>query len=501
MSRINHSIKTRHFASVNLFALLIIIAVIAAIETGRRTGTPLPAPFLLIFGSLAIVAGLAGLRTGLIAASIAALFVSYSAMNNFGPESLTGNIFTVLTGSAVAFFTAYMLGSSRDKRIELTDELVTSQAALLEVRNELAAKVERRTHELGEVSSELSHLRNRLDSAIEHSPAGVMVIDRDLNIVSINPAGLEQLGTDSIPADWRNFRHLMKDFEMYSANGERISPDNGPLTDALSEGKVTDRFEFKLVRRDRTVRWLRVAIAPILSDDGQIMGATSINLDVSEEKHVAEAMRALTRQLMQVQEDERTQLAYELHDQIGQYLTALNLNLHALKKNANDDELLADCIAQVDGLTGTVRNLSVELRPAMLDDLGLVAALRWYLARQRQRSGHGITFDANVALGKLSPEISTACFRVVQEAVSNAIRHSGCDSLTVRMYNKDGWLCIDVVDQGCGFDVRNRKSGGSQNPGLGLLVMSERVAQLGGEFEAESEIDRGTRVTACFPLR
>ncbi|MDH4316735.1 MAG: ATP-binding protein [Gammaproteobacteria bacterium] len=485
---------SRYRRSLNLYALLIVVAVIATIETGRRTGTMVPAPFLLIFGSVALVAGLTGLRTGLAAASIAAMFVVYSARQGFGPTSLTGSIFTVITGSSIAFFTAYLLGSSRDKRIKLTEELLASQAALLDARNELEVIVERRT-------AEVSDLRNRLDSATEYSPAGVLVIDREMNIVSLNPAGMEQLGVDSIPAEWRGFRDIMQDFEMYSTNGERISLGKGPLTDAINEGKVTDRFEFRLVRPDRVVRWYRVAIAPIRSDDGLITGATAINLDISKEKQATEAMRALTQQLMQVQEDERTQLAYELHDEIGQYLTALNLNLHALEKGSNFQKLLVDCIAQVDGLMSTVKNLSVELRPAMLDDLGLVAAVRWYLARQRQRSGLGITFDSNVSLGKLSPEISTACFRVVQEAVTNAISHSGCDALTVRMYNEDGGLFVEISDRGCGFDVRNRNSAGSQQPGLGLLVMRERVSQLGGEFAVESEIGRGTQISACFPLR
>jgi signal transduction histidine kinase len=212
-------------------------------------------------------------------------------------------------------------------------------------------------------------------------------------------------------------------------------------------------------------------------------------------------MRELSRQLLQVQEDERTHLAYELHDEIGQRLSALNLNLHALQNSSDTQNLLPDCITQVEELASTIKNLSVELRPAMLDDLGLVAALRWYLERQRQRSGHGITFDANVALGRLAANVSTASFRVVQEAVSNAIKHANCTALTVRLYNENGGLCIEVLDDGRGFDVRNHGTGGGHDNRLGLLSMSERVSQLGGEFEIESEVGQGTRVTACFPLR
>ncbi|MDH4049340.1 MAG: hypothetical protein OEV63_14545, partial [Gammaproteobacteria bacterium] len=145
MSSMIQNKASRYRRSLNLYALLIVIAVIATIETGRRTGTMVPAPFLLIFGSVALVAGLTGLRTGLAAASIAAMFVVYSALKDFGPATLTGHAFNVLAGSSIAFFTAYLLGSSRDKRIKLTEELLASQAALLDARNELEVIVERRT--------------------------------------------------------------------------------------------------------------------------------------------------------------------------------------------------------------------------------------------------------------------------------------------------------------------------------------------------------------------
>jgi signal transduction histidine kinase len=294
---------------------------------------------------------------------------------------------------------------------------------------------------------------------------------------------------------------FLQRYEMYTVNGERMEFGQGPLTDALDSGTVSDDVEFRLVRPDGSFGWYRGSMAPIFSNNKGVAGATVIMADITEAKSAATAMRELSQKLMRVQEDERTHLAYELHDEIGQNLTALNLNLHALQNEPGNRRLLLDSIVQVEELTGAVRNLSVELRPAMLDDLGLVAALRWYLARQRQRSGHGITFDANVTLGRLPEEITTASFRVVQEAVTNAIKHANCNAMIVRLYNEDGGLCIEVSDDGRGFDVRKETTARSFYRGPGLLSMSERVNQLGGVFEIDSEPGRGTRIMACFPIR
>jgi signal transduction histidine kinase len=176
------------------------------------------------------------------------------------------------------------------------------------------------------------------------------------------------------------------------------------------------------------------------------------------------------------------------------------MKLHAMKSAVDDPVELAACMSQVDELAHTVKNLSAELRPAELDDLGLVAAVRWFLTRQMQRTGHGITFDANIDFGNLPLAVTTACFRVIQEAVTNAIDHAECNALTVRLYNEGGALCIAVSDDGHGLDKRRHTTEKPSDAGLSLILMRERVEQLGGAFKIESETNQGTTVIASFPL-
>lgn len=484
-----------------VYSMLLVIAVIAVIEASRRTGFGVPAPFLLLCGSVAVAAGLAGLRAGIAAATLCAAFFVYSAIVQFGPSSLVGSPTTVLVGGSIAFVVAILIGWSRDRRVELTEALSRTQVELLRARNELAAKVEQRTAELGEVNKELHTVRSRLASAIEQSPAGVAIIGIDRQFKSTNRAMLDMLRVDHAEIAEPDVGKFLANYRLFTKNGERIEFGSGPLTDALETGKVTDNFEFRMEYADGGFVWLRGSMGPIRSEKGTITGTTIVVLDITEQKQAAAAMHSLSRRLMVVQEEERTSLAYELHDEVGQHLTALNMNLHALKNDPDNPPLLAVCISQVAELTDTVRNLSVELRPAMLDDLGLIAALRWYLGKQRERTGYHITLDADIALGSMEPELATAFFRLAQEAVGNAIKHADCESITVRIYNTDGDLCITITDDGQGFDIRKRGHAIPDDLRLGLLSMRERISQLDGSFKIESEIGRGTTITACFPLR
>jgi signal transduction histidine kinase len=344
-------------------------------------------------------------------------------------------------------------------------------------------------------------MRSRLESAIEQSPAGVVVVGVDRKVKSINPAMRAMLRVNATAAAEPDLEQFLAKHKLLSSGGERFQLGRGPLTDALNTGNVTQKFEFQQARDEGSSAWFRGSVGPILSEGGTIMGATVIMLDITEEKNATAAMHDLVRQLMRVQEEERTSLAYELHDEIGQQLTALNLNLHALKNDPDNPPLLAVCASQVTELTTTVRNLSVELRPAMLDELGLLAALRWYLGRQRDKTGYLVSLDADATLGELPADLTTAVFRVVREAAGNAIKHAGCVTITVRVSKDGGGLCTTVGDRGRGFDVHTRGDEIPNQFNLGLLSMRERASQLNGSIQIDSEIGRGTKVTARFPLR
>lgn len=485
-------------ALVDLVSIGVVIASLAYIETARRLGFQAPVPFLILYGSVAVAASFAGLRAGLAGALLASAFVVYSALQQFGPASLTGGVVQVISGISIAFVIAVLLGRRHDRLLRLTAELEQSRAALARARDELAGKVELRTDQLSDATTQLSDIRSQLDNTLLYSPAGVFVVGRNNRIESANPAALKQFGIESLPDDWRSVEVFMQNVRFFAQDGQRYEFGEGPLTDALKSGIVSDDLNFRIVRPDGADGWFRGSFAPIRSLSGEITGATVILLDVTDKMRARLSLEQLAQSILRAQEDDRSRIAYELHDEIGQDLAAIKMNLHAAVQRGIYEAPVKDCIFRLNKLIDAVRNMSLELRPAMLDDLGLVAAVRWYLTRQQQRSGLGITFDLNASVPNLPADIATACFRVVQEAVTNAIQHSRAQTLKVRLYNNDEGICLEVSDDGCGFDYAAAKSRQSYESGFGLIAMRERVSLSGGSFEVESGSASGTTVVACF---
>ncbi|MDQ1708202.1 MAG: hypothetical protein QOJ88_1413 [Pyrinomonadaceae bacterium] len=206
--------------------------------------------------------------------------------------------------------------------------------------------------------------------------------------------------------------------------------------------------------------------------------------------------RSLSRQLMEQQEIERGALARELHDQLGQSLVAISLNLEAI-----EDELSPPSRARVPESTRIikqmieqVRTLAFDLRPALLDEFGLVEALRDLVMRHGQRAGMRTSFTATPTDARAPVEIETACFRIVQEALSNVARHAQARHIEVRLTVQDVALEVTVTDDGVGLNVERRRTG------LGIMGMSERADLAGGKVDIESAPGAGTTVRARFPL-
>jgi signal transduction histidine kinase len=212
-----------------------------------------------------------------------------------------------------------------------------------------------------------------------------------------------------------------------------------------------------------------------------------------------EELKRLSAELVSAQENERRRISRELHDEVGQVLTAIMLglgNLRSAVKDGNDGEALRQ-LQVVEDMTernaSVVRNISLLLRPTMLDDLGLVPALRWY-AREVSRAGQmAVDVMADAFVDDLPDPHRTCVFRIAQEAVRNAGRHSGAHQVRIYIGEKEGALSVSVQDDGKGFDP-------SQEAGLGILGMQERVMSLAGKLQVNSSPGRGTIVTFSLPL-
>jgi PAS domain S-box-containing protein len=264
--------------------------------------------------------------------------------------------------------------------------------------------------------------------------------------------------------------------------------------------------ETRIITRSGEVRWVRYSSHPVW-DEGRtrvvrFLGAVQ---DITERRRAeeqlqeyADRLQALSRRLIEVQEQERRFLARELHDEIGQDLTGLKLALETTERRCGQDmaRALGEARRQLQDLAAKARDLSLRLRPTMLDDLGLVPALLWHFDRYQAQTGVRVCFDRDGVEGRLPAEVETAAYRIVQEALTNVARHAEAREVIVRVRLAGGHLCLQVEDGGKGFDPAAVHPGGSS----GLSGMQERADLLGGRFMLESNPGAGTRLTAELPV-
>jgi PAS domain S-box-containing protein len=210
-------------------------------------------------------------------------------------------------------------------------------------------------------------------------------------------------------------------------------------------------------------------------------------------------LQALSHRLLAVQEGERRHLARELHDEIGQILTGLKLTLEMGARSCPVEvkPCLGGALALVNELMGRVRALSLDLRPAMLDDLGLMPALLWLFERYTAQTGVRVDFSHTGLEQRVAPEVETAAYRIVQEALTNVARHAGTDGVTVRLWSDSSRVAVEIQDRGVGFNHEATLAAGTTS---GLAGMHERATLLGGHVTVNSAPGEGTLVAVELPL-
>jgi PAS domain S-box-containing protein len=240
--------------------------------------------------------------------------------------------------------------------------------------------------------------------------------------------------------------------------------------------------------------------------------ALVIGIDISERERIKDEledtfcrMRALTKRIVAVQEEMRLNLARELHDEVGQGLTAAKIHIQALQrqylsKETCSIEHLNEGLNSVELALNQVRILSTDLRPPQLDDFGLSVALRSLFNRQVKLIGCALYVDDHCQQQRFPASIELACYRIAQEALTNIMRHAKASKVFLSLSKVDQELILQVRDNGVGFVVKKTKEISDVTYGLGLLGMEERVAATGGAIQIYSELDRGTEVRATFPL-
>lgn len=262
-------------------------------------------------------------------------------------------------------------------------------------------------------------------------------------------------------------------------------------------------------RRDPSgiMRWFDTIKSPIRDEAGRIVGTVGISRDVTGRKAVEAELRESRAQLRKLsrieqkaREEERARIARELHDELGQTLTAIKMELDWLKRRTPPEP--SQTVMRVTRLIGVVdqaivdlRRIATELRPLILDELGLPAAIEWLAQTVMERTGLPVSLTSDAAGQTYAPEIGTAAFRIVQEALTNVVRHGGATSAAIDMRRVGRDLLIVVSDDGKGIDPATSARGR-----LGLAGMRERARLAGGAVEIERRPTRGTTVSLRLPL-
>lgn len=302
-----------------------------------------------------------------------------------------------------------------------------------------------------------------------------------------------------------------------------------PLEDIKREFLEKGFWRGELVHITRAGKAITVSSRWTLLRDsaGVPSGSLELNTDITEQKQAQKALkdaheelelrvmertaalreanerlRVLSRRLMEIQELERRAIARDLHDEIGQALTAIKLNLRELRTLPNCEpveEQIADSLEILAQVLQRVRSLALDLRPSLLDELGLVPALRWYVGRQAERAGWDLQFSVEGLTSRPSPEIEIACFRLTQEALTNVVRHSRAKRVEVLLEKSSELLTLVIRDNGIGFDSEAVRTGSRVGTSVGLSGMEERVQLAGGKITIESTPDVGTQIRASFP--
>jgi PAS domain S-box-containing protein len=270
------------------------------------------------------------------------------------------------------------------------------------------------------------------------------------------------------------------------------------LKRAVQNGRTEDQGW--RVRRDRSRFWADVAVTPLWDQAGQLRGFTKIVRDTTERRQAEENLRDLSGRLLHAQDEERRRIARELHDSAGQLIAALSINLGRLTREANKIgadavEIVRQSAALVDELSTEVRTISYLLHPPLLDEVGLVPALRGFVEGFQERSRIKVDFEIAEDFGRLSQDAETTIFRMVQESLTNIHRHSESPMASIRISRGEEQVRLEIQDRGKGIPAGKQSPG---DAGVGIRGMRERVRQLGGKFEIRSS-QEGTVVLAELP--
>jgi len=357
-----------------------------------------------------------------------------------------------------------------------------------------------------QAEEKLRKSEQRFRSIFENIPnIAVQGYDADRKIIFWNQASEKLYGYKKEEAIGNQLEDLIIPSEMRKSVIEAVR-------NWVENGIPIPHGELILMRKDKTTFPVYSSHVILKNINGEFE-MYCIDIDMTERKQSEGALlnskkmlHYLSSQLITAQEKERRRISLELHDEMGQVLTAISINIRSIEKELplGHTPLIKERIAEIyslaDQASEQIRELSHYLRPSMLDDLGLVPTLRWYLDVYRKRTNLDVKYELINFKERQSPEVETVIYRVVQEALNNIAKHAQAGSVFVRLELKDKEAAVFIKDNGRGFEVNEFLAPDDLKGGIGLLGMQERVSILGGKFSIQSSKGHGTRISVKIPL-
>jgi PAS domain S-box-containing protein len=471
------------------------------------------------------------------------VFWSYTMWPVLSDESLKGVMIQVTEtaefhGKMVAMNEALILRSMRQHE----------QTEVAELSN---ARLQKEITERKKVEAALRENEKRYRTLFELGPVAIYSCDASGVILKFNRRAVKLWGRK--PASGDTSERFCGSFKLFRPDGSFMPHEKSPMAEVLAGKKsAVHNAEAIIERPDGSRIIVVVEIRALKNKQGELTGAINCFYDITERKQAEEAqrriavlaatnqkleleiaqrrtteqalqkseqhqgrlleesrqmrdqMRLLSRQLLLAQEEERKRISRELHDVIGQTLTGINLQLSALKKdatlNTKDRERNISRTQQlVEQAVNVVHQFARELRPTVLDDVGLIPALHTFMKAFKEETGVQVSLSAFAAVEQVKADKRIVFYRIAQEALTNVARHARASRVEVSLRKLNGAVCMKIKDNGKGLPAESVWHG-QESKRLGLLGMRERLEMVGGQFTIESVPGQGTTITAQIPL-
>jgi PAS domain S-box-containing protein len=341
-----------------------------------------------------------------------------------------------------------------------------------------------------------------LEAIFEHAPIGIALSDTKTRILRANPRYQQLLGYTE-----EELQRLTGWDVTYAGDHDQ----NRRLREELFAGKRSDyTWEKRYVAKGGKLVWARNTVTLVRDANGAPLYALALVEDITERRltdavvrETADKLQALTHRLVELQEKERRDISRELHDRVGQTLTAMRINMDLIRTRLaeRDDAVIRarndDSLQLIESAFKSVENVMYELRPPMIDEYGIIAPLQWYAKKFSDRTGIEVEVRGDEDW-RCGPEVELALFRIAQEALNNVVRHARARHVVIELQETSSQIVLTIQDDGVGFD---REDDRAERAGYGFSTMRERAEAVRGTFEARSEKGKGTRITVKVPRR